>query len=133
MAKYCSNCGEKIGETNSFCPGCGQKIKKEEVKEEKQNNVTVTKTNSKTNGLSIAGFVISIVSLVLCCGSLSWLSLIFSIIGLTNANKNKDENKGLAIAGIIISAVALLMLIGLFALGLAEDAFNTVEVMGESL
>ena len=60
--------------------------------------------------MAIAGFVISLVSL-LCCGYSSWLGLIFSIIGLVNANKNEGEGKGLAIAGIVISSILLIIIV----------------------
>ena len=81
---------------------------KEEVKEAKvvvNQNVSV----KKSNGMAIAGFVISIVSSVLCCGIFNWLSLIFSIIGLVKSKEQDGEGKGLAIAGIVISAVLLVI------------------------
>ena len=61
--------------------------------------------------MAIAGFVISLVSFLLCCGSLSWLSLIFSIIGVVGAKKLMGKGKGLSIAGIIISVLGLLFFI----------------------
>lgn len=114
MAKFCSECGKELKENSNVCENCGKKT------EEKTNpNVSVNNTvyvQKKTNGFAIAGFVISLVSL-LCCGGTSWLGLVFSIIGLVNANKNEGEGKGLAIAGIVISAILLLLLISLYALG----------------
>ena len=89
-------------------------------------NKTVSSTK-KTNGFAIAGFVISIVS-IFCCGIPSWLGLVFSIIGLVNANKSEGEGKGLAIAGIVISAILLVLLIALYSLGFmasfAEDYYG---------
>ena len=114
MAKFCSECGKELKENSNICENCGKKT------EEKTNpNVSVNNTvyvQKKTNGFAIAGFVISLVSL-LCCGGTSWLGLVFSIIGLVNANKNEGEGKGRAIAGIVISAILLLLLISLYALG----------------
>ena len=66
-----------------------------------------------TNGLCIAGFIISLVSIVL-GGSLSLISLILCIIGVNSAGKKNQKGKGQAIAGIIISAV--LLLVWIFAL-----------------
>ena len=57
---------------------------------------------AKTNGLAIAGFVLSfLVSLV---------GLILSIIALTqiNGSNGTQKGKGLAIAGIIIGALSML-------------------------
>lgn len=68
------------------------------------------------NGLAVAGFVLSILALILC-----WLSLIdlifvipaivFSAIGLGRANKQGRPHRGLAIAGLSISLVAAVIMI----------------------
>lgn len=64
----------------------------------------------ETNGIGIAGFVISILAIFLACipfvGGVLWLlGLIFSIVGLTRSPK------GLAIAGLVISLLGLILLI----------------------
>lgn len=126
MAKFCSECGKELEENSTVCKNCGKKV--ETVVP--QTIVTQTvQAHNKTNGFAIAGFVISLVSL-LCCGVTSWLGLIFSIIGLVNANKQNEEGKGLAIAGIVISAILLILLVALYALGIASsfmDELNTVK------
>lgn len=95
MGKFCTNCGKAISVNDRFCTNCGSAI----------NNTNI---NSKyTNNMGIAGFVVSLVSLFMCCCTLSWLSLIFSIIGVKNANKHNGEEKGLSIAGVIISSISL--------------------------
>lgn len=68
------------------------------------------------NGLAVAGFVLSIIALILC-----WLSLIdlifvipaivFSAIGLQRATKQGRPHRGLAIAGLSTSLVALILVI----------------------
>ena len=63
----------------------------------------------KSNGLAIAGFVVSLVSLLLLPG-LGNVGLILSIIGLTKV-KVINAGKGLSIAGIIISSVAIVWFI----------------------
>ena len=65
----------------------------------------------KTDGCAVAGFVVSLVSL-LCCGFTSFISLILSIIGLVRAGKPGRKGKGLAIAGLIISIILLLCNLG---------------------
>ena len=61
----------------------------------------------KTNGLCIAGFVISLVSL-LCAGFTAIVSLILSICGYVSASKKNQKGKGFAVAGIVISIVLVL-------------------------
>ena len=63
----------------------------------------------KSNGLAIAGFVVSLVSLLL-LPALGIVGLILSIIGLTKV-KVINSGKGLSIAGIIISIVSILWFI----------------------
>lgn len=68
------------------------------------------------NGMAVAGFVLSILALILC-----WLSLIdlifvlpaivFSAIGLRRANRQNRPRRGLAIAGLSISLVAAAIMI----------------------
>ena len=106
MAKFCKNCGTELKDSN-VCSNCGT------TNEAPTTNITVNTqtvengTAKNSNGLAIAGFVISLVS-ILCCGSTSTIGLILSIIGLVNANKDPEKTgKGLAIAGIIISAILI--------------------------
>lgn len=80
----------------------------------------------KFNGMSIAGFVLSLCAVVLVEEGIGFvcmvLSLIFSIIGLASKNKVKCRGKGLAIAGIAISGVYLLMI--LFAVMFVGSVFS---------
>lgn len=74
--------------------------------------------SSQTNGLAIAGFVMGLASVILCCISpvFSILGLIFSIIGLAQINRQPLQGgKGLGIAGIILCVLGLL-LFGFFVL-----------------
>ncbi len=126
MTKKCPNCGKNIDNNANFCINCGSKQTKEaEIKEEKTTTVEST-NNVPVNGLSITGFVLSLLSL-LCCGLLSPLGLIFSIIGITKTEKEDTTGKGLAIAGIIISSIMLLLfIIMLFTLNTLGDLVNEV-------
>ena len=110
MSKFCTSCGKEVPENATVCPNCGTAV----TGNASANNVAV----NKTNGLAIAGFVVSLVSL-LCCGGLSVVGLVLSIIGCVQAKNYDGNNKGLAIAGIIISAVAIVLWIVFLALGMA--------------
>ena len=141
MAKFCRECGKELEENSKFCNNCGTKIEEEKTEETNTSNentnesaasnagtnVTYNQTyvTKKSNGMAIAGFVISLVSL-LCCGYSSWLGLIFSIIGLVNANKNEGEGKGLAIAGIVISSILFIIIVLLTIFGVMASVTDDV-------
>ena len=59
--------------------------------------------NEKQNGLGIAGFTVSLISLLVLPLWLGVLGLIFSSLGMSN----ETPKKGLAIAGLIISIVSI--------------------------
>lgn len=116
MAKFCGKCGNQLEDNANVCDQCGANVNSEATSTIQVNQTVVTSKNN--NGFAVAGFVISLVS-ILCCGGTSFLGLIFSIIGLVNANKNNGNGKGLAIAGIVINVIMLIVLIGLYVLGFA--------------
>ena len=110
--KFCPNCGKKVNNDMKFCGDCGTSF----------NNYTNNKNGNmlnqvnKTNEIAVAGFVLSLFSL-LACGILNIPALIISIVGLNEAKTNNGNGIGLAIAGIIISSILLLLLL-LFVLAL---------------
>ncbi len=121
MAKFCTNCGAEISDGYAFCEQCGTPVDEQGKATGNQkkaepatgtpvnvyNNTTVVQPK-KSNGMAIAGFVTSLVNMFLCCGSISLISLILSIVGAVKAKDCDGNGKGLAIAGIIISAVMML-------------------------
>lgn len=72
-------------------------------------------TGPKLDNMAIAGVICSGLGLICCCGGpvFSGLGLAFSLIGLSNINKDpvNRSGKGLAIAGIVMGAIGLLMFI----------------------
>lgn len=130
MAKFCSSCGKELEENANTCNNCGKPVQNENANNTAPNPSTVQVTQTvvtqrKSNGMAVAGFVISLVSL-LCCGGLSFLGLVFSIIGLVNAKNCDGDGKGLAIAGIIISSLFVIIFIILMALGVLASAYESV-------
>ena len=114
----CKNCGADLPDDVKFCTSCGQPLETQQTFENTAPNYQQTPYTQpisndtyvpqKTNGLAIAGFVVSLVSLVLCCcGIGAIVSLVLSIVGYVKASKENQKGKGLALAGIIISAIVV--------------------------
>ena len=132
MAKFCTNCGQEISEGYAFCEKCGTAVDGNgKAQAAPQPTVVVNNTTApakKSNGMAIAGFVTSLVNMLLCCGSISLISLILSIVGAVKAKDCDGEGKGLAIAGIIISAIMMLIFVfWLFLYGIAFFAAAVEE------
>jgi len=141
----CPYCGNNISEETKFCPSCGAenefKVEKN-VEEIEPDTSEMTadeywefsqqekerRKHLKTQGLGIAGFVISLVSLFFddmwLMGIGSVLALIFSAIAMGKYNKEKHKNKGLAIAGFIISII----LLGVIAIDLLFLPFSMLNI-----
>lgn len=127
MAKFCTNCGSPLEEEAKACGNCGTFIDGSVniyAENNNGNNVGVQgnfnganngyNNNNVNNGnvntkntadYGTIGFVTSLVSIFFCCGSLNFISLIFSIIGLIESKNNQNVNRNLAIAGIVISCL----------------------------
>ena len=69
---------------------------------------------AKTNGLAIAGFVVSLVSLLInFAGIVGLTGTILSAVGLSQINSRGEKGKGMAIAGLIIGIICTAILSGL--------------------
>ncbi len=63
---------------------------------------------AKTNGLAIAGFVVSLVSLLInFAGIVGLTGTILSAVGLSQINSRGEKGKGMAIAGLIIGIIGI--------------------------
>lgn len=111
MAKFCTNCGNELTEGMNMCPNCGIAVNTNQPVNTATPTTNNTTPSNQSNGLATAGFVTSLISSLLCCGSFNLISLILSIVGLTNAKNCGGKGKGMAIAGIIISAVWMVIFI----------------------
>ena len=93
------------------------------------NNVNYTVEADRNKGFAIAGFVISLVSLLLCCTGcnilFAILALVFSIIYLCSNNSNKS-NKGFAVAGVIIAGVSIIITVIYYAMFLSSPEFQEI-------
>lgn len=97
---FCKNCGKEIDDNAYVCPHCGVRVS---VGQETENSVP-----KKVNGLGVAGFVVSLVSLWLgiyfCIASI--VGLVLSIVGMCFRKKCTSCN-GLAIAGLVLGILSL--------------------------
>ena len=126
MAKFCVQCGNEIPEGNNVCTNCGTPVNGAPAAQVQpapaSTTVVVNQAQAQqkqSNGMAIAGFVVSLVSTLLCCGSFNVISLILSIVGVVKAKDCGGAGKGLGIAGIIISAIGIVIVILLTVLGYA--------------
>ena len=129
MGKFCSNCGQKLLKKDNACSNCGMLVN-EEKKEENQSTTVINNTvvNKKTNGFALSGLIVSLISTLLCCGSISIVSLVLSIIGIAKADDYDDTGKGLGIAGIVISVVGIIIFtINLIFGGLLFSTWDVIQ------
>ena len=90
---FCKNCGKEIDDNASVCIHCGVPVKH-------QTQQTAV-TEPKTNGIAIAGLVLSIL------WGTSLIGLILSIVGFQKSKTEEYNGSGrsIALAGIIIGAI----------------------------
>ena len=112
---YCTRCGEPLEENAELCPVCKTPVTKESPTEEAtEQNAAFTApeapapapapANKKYSGKAIAGFVLSLVGLLIAAIPCGILGLVFSSISFKETESEK-KGKGLAIAGLVISIV----------------------------
>ncbi len=140
--KYCKNCGSELPDDAAFCAKCGTPASAaEQPVQSVQPTQTVQQTPppvqpmqtvqqtpppvqpqaaqsqgyyaapvyQKTNTMSVVGFVLSLLGFNL-------VSLILSIVGLSQVKKSQmtqmpEGGRGLAIAGIIISSLTIVAIV----------------------
>ncbi|MCL5096201.1 MAG: DUF4190 domain-containing protein [Candidatus Omnitrophica bacterium] len=68
--------------------------------------VSATTGGTETNGMAVAGLILSVLGFFQCCGPIfSTLGLIFSVVALSQIDRNprQQSSRSLAIAGIVIA------------------------------
>lgn len=118
---FCNKCGNQIQDDDRFCPFCGSMNtqskynqtdpfgypvaqpyagQQPQQQQQPQSNYAQQAPGS-SNTYALVGFILSFF--------FPLLGLIFSIMGLQEANKKNGDRKGFAIAGIIISVVYMVI------------------------
>ena len=108
------------------------KREKQDKKERKQ-HIIGDKKERNISALSIIGFSISIISLLLSCIILGVFQAIISLtLCIISLLQNKYSNKVLSKIGLIISCVSIVISILIFAFGLYNSVNNSSNVNSES-
>jgi len=102
---FCKNCGQEINDNAVICPFCGVA-----TNSKFDSTAPGMQPIKKTNGMGIAGFVVSLVGML--GGNYLYLipgivGLILSIIGMVQMKKCNSCN-GLAIAGLVIGIISFI-------------------------
>jgi hypothetical protein len=58
-----------------------------------------------TNGMAIASLVISLCSLIFCCGATGFIGVILGIVGMRESKRTGQDGYGIALTGIIIGGI----------------------------
>ena len=117
---FCSKCGKNVADGVMFCDNCGNRLNGEDrpISQntfQQAQTAPMVQTAPKTNVMSIAGFGLGLVSLILnFIGIVGIVALILSIVGLTQIKNSGGKGKGLAITGIILGAIGVIF--GLFSI-----------------
>ena len=65
MTKFCSNCGNEIKENDIYCLNCGVSVQNNNFKQKYLSNDYNINKNIPGKGISIAGMILGIISIVI--------------------------------------------------------------------
>ena len=109
---FCKKCGAELAEGTKFCSSCGAEVVNEtETQPTETQNVAEqpVQTKAKFSGLAIAGFVLSLVGLIIFGIPCGVMGIIFTSISFKEISTKNLRGKGLAIAGLVISILDVVL------------------------
>lgn len=143
--KKCQICGTVVSDSSKYCSNCGAEVNSEVVPSVYESNDSFTREEALLNSdyakRAKTAFTLSIVSIVLCCCTItSIISLILSITLMRDLNKLGDtikttdeyrKVKNKCLAALIISAILVFMGIvnsidSIVNVGVYEDLYNSI-------
>ncbi len=118
---FCRNCGAQIDDAAAVCPNCGVATNANPA----PYYGGAAPAPAQSNGLAIAGFVLSLLGF-------NVIALILSAVGLAQSKKLNGNGKGLAIAGIVISSISVVgfIILLIVLVGGAAAAASTFAAVG---
>ena len=115
MEKICKSCNKTINDGDNFCQECGAKVENESVQNNTITNPQYNQTNTtagKTNPSAIAGFIFSLLGLLIAGIPMGILAICMGITAQKHITTFKNEKgKGLAIAAIVIGTLDIFFVI----------------------
>lgn len=102
---FCTNCGTQLVEGSKVCHNCGMRVEEDtaQTKEYIQfDNVT------KFSAMAIVGFVLSLVGILVAAIPCGIIGLVFSSLGMRDAQVRRYRGNGLAIAGLVVSIIDII-------------------------
>lgn len=101
---FCKTCGKEVNDRAIICPNCGCALDNTTIQES-----VSEKKKKKLNVLSLVGFILSLVSLLLdLWGTVAIAGLVCSVIGIVQIKNAEQKGRGFAIAGICVSVGSLI-------------------------
>ena len=99
---FCVRCGGKMNETGDVCTQCG-------IRYDLTNN-TGKIVRTKTNGLSVAGMITGLISLVFSMwGLISVIAIIISSVSRKQIEEYGEKGDGMAVTGHCCGIVSLIL------------------------
>ena len=124
----CQKCGKEIEANSPFCPECGAtqdmsaRGNVPPAPPPPQAQVHQPSASGSYNGLAVAGFVVSLVSLFInFWGIIGIVGLILSAFGMQKVKLLNQKGRGLAIAGLVIGIISAVW--GLLSISLLAALF----------
>ena len=96
----CKRCGTLIEDTAMVCPVCGAS-----TTDDFYAQPTAAPVKNGFSGMAIAGFVMSLLGLLIFALPFGILGIIFSSLGMQNTSMHASRGKGLSISGLIIGII----------------------------
>ena len=103
---FCKNCGTELIDEAKECQNCGTAVEEIKTNTASENNTPDAITQKKNFcGKAIAGFVLSLVGVLVLALPCGIIGLVFSALGMSDVKRKSLRGNGLAIAGLVISIV----------------------------
>ena len=105
---FCKNCGTELIEGSNTCQNCGTPIENVSSSPEEHTQDT-NEPAPKFSGKAIAGFVLSLVGIIVAAIPCGIIGLVFSSLGMKEVQLPQYKGNGMVIAGMVISIIDIVI------------------------